>query len=110
MCPPNGKTNNKLKNNQNSLGKYYDLQNVKGYEIWAHTRMGGNSLGHWLHYDTDEWGAENRKIVRHPKVSAVFYLEGEGGETVVFDEGRGWKVRKRASERTCAMGSMMIGF
>ncbi|GMH90695.1 hypothetical protein TrVE_jg5979 [Triparma verrucosa] len=98
-----------LKYMHSSLGKYYDLQNVKGYEIWAHTRMGGNSLGHWLHYDTDEWGVDNRKIVRHPKVSAVFYLEGEGGETVVFDEGRGWKVGTEANKFFAFEGDKLHG-
>ena len=66
---------------------------VVGYEWWVHTRPTRNSLGHPLHFDTDESLLARDKTVSHPIISSVMYLTGaerdkdaSAGPTIVFDQ------------------------
>ena len=62
---------------------------IVGFEWWVHTRSTGSSLGHHLHFDTDEALLNTRKgLVEHPVYSAVLYLTGDEamGATVVLDQ------------------------
>ena len=83
------------------------LSTAKSAEMWAHTRQPGSSLGHHLHFDTDEASLRlDSSAVRFPIASCVLYLTGEGGATVVFDQTpeskevaeRAWRVEPRVNK------------
>jgi hypothetical protein len=55
---------------------------IKVAEWWAHARP--HSLGHQLHYDSEN---EGQGKVRHPLLSSVLYLSGEvGGPTLLTNQ------------------------
>ena len=60
---------------------------VVGCEWWVHTRSEGRSMGHQMHFDTEEATLAGGRLC-HPAVSSVTYLSGAGGgdPTVVFDQ------------------------
>eukprot|EP00966_Prymnesium_polylepis_P195818 4538561-Prymnesium_polylepis.1 len=67
---------------------------VVGCSWWAHTKPHGSSLGHQLHFDTEERTLSATGEVLHPAVTTVTYLSEGGGPTsvdfssptVVFDQ------------------------
>jgi hypothetical protein len=63
---------------------------IVGYEWWVHTRPVGASLGHNLHFDTDESKLETAAdgSISHPFVSSVLYLTAPpvSGATIVFQQ------------------------
>ena len=73
-------------------------ETIVGAEWWAHTRPIQANLGHNLHFDTDEGGLADRKLVSHPIVSSVLYLtsgkqdngsngtSSTAGATIVLDQ------------------------
>ena len=60
---------------------------IVGCEWWVHTRSDGRSIGHQMHFDTEEATLAAGRLC-HPTVSSVTYLSGTGGgdPTVVFDQ------------------------
>tara|TARA_R110002012_G_scaffold190133_1_gene357692 strand:- start:1343 stop:1849 length:507 start_codon:yes stop_codon:yes gene_type:complete len=52
------------------VGKYFNLQNIQGYDYWTHT----NTKPVEWHYDKDEIAYLEGKD-RYPVCSSVFYLE-----------------------------------
>jgi hypothetical protein len=62
---------------------------IVGYEWWVHTRPVNASLGHNLHFDTDEAILNKSGEIYHPVYSAVLYLTGDpqrAGATIVLDQ------------------------
>jgi hypothetical protein len=59
---------------------------ICAYEWWAHSRQA--SLGHTLHFDTDEASLEPGETVHHPLLSSVLHLTGDetSGATVLLDQ------------------------
>ena len=61
-----------------------------GCEWWVHSRpVGKASVGHQLHYDTDELSLARGGDVFHPLLSSVVYLTGStqgGAPTLVLDQ------------------------
>ena len=61
-----------------------------GCEWWVHSRpVGKASVGHQLHYDTDELALAQGGEVHHPLMSSVVYLTGSsqgGAPTLVLDQ------------------------
>jgi hypothetical protein len=59
-----------------------------GCEWWVHSRDAGKaSVGHQLHYDTDEASLAETGEVFHPLLSSVVYLTGAGcAPTLVLDQ------------------------
>ena len=70
---------------------------VVGCEWWVHTRTGGCSVGHPLHFDTEETCLMRGELL-HPLVSTVTYLEcppARADPTLILnqragDEGGSW--------------------
>lgn len=91
------------------LSETYDTSNIVGGEFWAHTRSGGSSLGHQLHYDTDELRLEKEKILKHPAISSVLYLSSEGGNTLVFDDEKTYVVKPEAGKFMAFKGDRLHG-
>jgi len=60
---------------------------IVGCEWWVHTRAEGRSIGHQMHWDTEEVSLQRGEIL-HPLVSSVTYLSGASGgdPTVVLDQ------------------------
>ena len=69
---------------------YGNIDNLKGFEWWVHTRPHGANLGHQLHFDTDEALLEHKEIVEYPMAASVTYLTLEDstthGATIIFDQ------------------------
>ena len=64
-----------------------NADDVVGAEWWVHTRASRRSIGHQMHFDTEEATLQLTGEVVHPTVSSVLYLSGAGGDpTVVFDQ------------------------
>ena len=64
-----------------------NADDVVGAEWWVHTRASRRSIGHQMHFDTEEATLQLTGEVVHPTVSSVLYLSGGGGDpTVVFDQ------------------------
>jgi hypothetical protein len=59
---------------------------ICAYEWWAHSRHA--SLGHMLHFDTDEANLEPDQAVHHPLMSSVLHLTGDetSGATIILDQ------------------------
>ena len=59
---------------------------ICSYEWWAHSRQA--SLGHTLHFDTDEANLGSGQSVHHPVLSSVLHLTGDetSGATIVLDQ------------------------
>ncbi|GMH84320.1 hypothetical protein TL16_g09888 [Triparma laevis f. inornata] len=93
----------------NRLSETYDTSKIVGGEFWAHTRSGGSSLGHQLHYDTDELRLEKEKILKHPAISSVLYLSSEGGNTLVFDDEKTYVVKPEAGKFIAFKGDRLHG-
>jgi len=73
------------------LGKD-DADKICAYEWWAHTRP-GTSLGHMMHFDTDEANLKDHHDrsttrVHHPIVSSVLHLtcDDKSGPTIILDQ------------------------
>ena len=74
-------------------------EEVVGCEWWVHTRAEGRSIGHQMHFDTEEATLQRGDIL-HPLVSSVTYLSGSptrADPTLVLDQrvdddacGRAW--------------------
>jgi hypothetical protein len=66
-----------------------DKEPIVGYEWWVHTRPVHASLGHNLHFDTDEATLNKTGQIYHPVLSSVLYLTGSpdtAGATIVLDQ------------------------
>lgn len=66
-----------------------DKEPIVGYEWWVHTRPVDASLGHNLHFDTDEATLNKTGQIHHPVLSSVLYLTGDpesAGATIVLDQ------------------------
>lgn len=63
-----------------------DADEICAYEWWAHSRH--TSLGHMLHFDTDEANLEPDQAVHHPLLSSVLHLTGDetSGATIILDQ------------------------
>jgi hypothetical protein len=63
-----------------------DAGEICAYEWWAHSRHA--SLGHMLHFDTDEANLEPDQAVHHPLLSSVLHLTGDetSGATIILDQ------------------------
>eukprot|EP00977_Amphora_coffeiformis_P013772 scaffold3677_cov206-Amphora_coffeaeformis.AAC.1 len=62
---------------------------IMAYEWWAHSRARTTSLGHALHFDTDEAQLAEGETANHPIVSSVFHLTGRANTvapTIVLDQ------------------------
>ena len=62
-------------------------ERIVGFEWWVHTRAEARSIGHQMHFDTEEASLAAGRLV-HPLVSSVTYLSGGGRSdpTVVFNQ------------------------
>ena len=63
-------------------------EQIVGCEWWVHTRAQGRSIGHQMHFDTEE-STLARGDVLHPIVSSVTYIDGDPTQsdpTVVLDQ------------------------
>ena len=85
-------------------------------EWWVHSRLGGRSAGHELHFDLEERTLETGGRVLHPAVSSVVYLSDGDDPTVVFDEtlggapaARGWAVHPRRRSFLAFRGDLLHG-
>ena len=61
---------------------------IVGCEWWVHTRPEGRSIGHQMHFDTEESSLAEGEIL-HPVVSTVTYINGSatgGDPTVVLQQ------------------------
>lgn len=72
---------------QTNLGEKA-ASSIVGYEWWVHTRPVSASLGHNLHFDTDESKLAADGSITHPLVSSVLYLTAPpmSGPTIVFQQ------------------------
>lgn len=61
---------------------------IVGFEWWVHHRPTNASLGHNLHFDTDEALLSQEGRITHPVYSSVLYLTGgeKGGATIIFEQ------------------------
>jgi len=93
---PNNVIDNVIKNHLLPIAEQQSSESIVGVEWWVHTRPTQSSLGHPLHFDTDEALLGREKKVSHPVVSSVLYLTGaerdketnsaSAGPTIVFDQ------------------------
>ena len=60
---------------------------IVGCEWWVHTRAEGRSIGHQMHFDTEEFTLSTGEVL-HPLVSSVTYLNGSicADATVVLEQ------------------------
>lgn len=59
-------------------------EGVEGAEWWIRVRPCNEFKG--LHFDKDESLFEKEKLYRYPEFASIFYVDEQGGETVVLDQ------------------------
>jgi hypothetical protein len=71
----------------------HNLDQLKGFEWWVHTRPHGANMGHQLHFDTDEALLDQDQQVEFPISASVTYLNDNEdhsnrpyGATILFDQ------------------------
>ena len=83
---------------------------IKVAEWWVHSRVCGRSLGHQLHFDTEEASLNNDRQIHHPALSSVLYVSvlPNADPTVILDQKVGGGPAKKGFIVPPAQGSFLL--